>query len=152
MSDPFVFDSTSPRYGLPLLFVGQAQKEVWVNEALSRIDALLHLAIEAELATPPAAPVDGRNWLVATGATGDWAGKSGQIACRQAGNWIFIAPRDGMRVLDAASGQERLFRGIWRIPAAPAEPIGGSTVDVQARSAIGELITVLRVAGILPAA
>ena len=32
----------TPRWALPQLFAGQAQKEVFHNEALARIDMLLH--------------------------------------------------------------------------------------------------------------
>jgi hypothetical protein len=36
MSDPLTFENSSPRFGLPFLYVGQAQKEFYVNEALAR--------------------------------------------------------------------------------------------------------------------
>src|SRR5690606_28555878 len=124
-----VFDSTSPRFGLPLLYTGQAQKEVWVNEAHARTDALLHCAIEGEAAEPPSTPAEGESWIVSADATGPWHGKDGSIACRQGGNWLFAEPRDGMRVLDRSSGQERRFLGVWKFPATPLEPTGGSVVD-----------------------
>ncbi len=152
MSDPIVFDSTSPRFALPLLFAGQAQKEAFVNEALSRTDALLHCAIEGETATPPTSPANGQAWLVAAGPTGAWAGQAGKIACRQAGNWLFLTPRDGMRLMDRSTGQDRRFSGSWQIPVRPAAPTGGATVDAEARSAIVNLINALVVAGIIPAA
>ncbi|MFA7604186.1 MAG: DUF2793 domain-containing protein [Novosphingobium sp.] len=150
MSDPFLFDAASPRFGLPLLFAGQAQKEAFVNEAHALADALLHCAIEGEAAAPPAMPADGTSWLVAASATGDWAGQDGKLACRQGGNWLFVAPRDGLRLLDRSTGQERRFLGIWRIAEEAVEPTGGPVVDAEARVAILQLIAALRVAGIYP--
>lgn len=150
MSDPVTFESTSPRFALPLLYSGQAQKEVFVNESFALTDAMLHCSIEAETDTPPGAPENGQNWLVASGATGDWAGQDQALACRQAGNWIFVQPRDGMRVFDISSGQEWLFFGSWTKASAPMEPLGGTTVDDQARTAISDIIAALRALGIFP--
>ena len=150
MSDPLTFDNASPRFGLPFLYAGQAQKEFYVNEAFAMADALLHCAIEGTSATPPASPADGENWCVATGATGDWAGHDGAIACRQSGDWLYIAPRDGMRIFDRSSARTWLYFSGWQIPSAISAPTGGSMVDAEARTAINELIDRLRVAGILP--
>ena len=151
MTDPITFDSTSPRFALPLLFAGQAQKEAFVNEAHALTDALLHCAIEGEAAVPPATPVEGTNWLVAASPTGAWAAQQGKIACRQAGNWLFVVPRDGMRILNRSSGQEKHYFAGWQVPVAPATVTGGSTIDTQARAAIADLISALRIAGIFPA-
>ncbi|MCK9540997.1 MAG: DUF2793 domain-containing protein [Novosphingobium sp.] len=150
MSDPLIFDDVSPRFGLPFLFAGQAQKEACVNEALALADALLHCAVEGTAAVVPAAPLDGQNWLVGNPAPAAWAGKEGTIACRQGGNWLFVQPRPGLRVLDLSAKQERRFDGTWKIPVAPAEPSGGSTVDTEARAALLSLIGALRTAGIFP--
>ena len=152
MSDPIVYDSASPRFGLPFLFAGQAQKEAFVNEAHALTDALLHCAIEGEAAAPPASPTDGTSWLVGASPTGDWTGQAGKIACRQAGNWIFVPPRDGMRLLDRSNGQERRYNGGWAAPSAPADPTGGTTIDAEARTAIAALIAALRTAGVFPSA
>ena len=47
----------TPRWGLPLLFAGQAQKEIFHNEALMLVDALLHGRVEsADLGAPPTDP------------------------------------------------------------------------------------------------
>lgn len=151
MPDPIAFDSTSPRFALPLLFAGQAQKEAFVNEAHALTDALLHCAIEGEAATPPTTPVEGTNWLVAASPTGAWAGQTGKIACRQAGNWLFVTPRDGMTLLNRANGQQRRYFSSWLAPSVPAAPSGGSTVDTEARAAISSLVAALRAAGVFPA-
>jgi hypothetical protein len=150
MSNPIIFPSVSPRFGLPLLFAGQAQKEFSVNEAHALTDALLHCAIEGEVPDPPATPVDGTAWLIGAVATGEWSGHDGSIACRQGANWLYVTPRDGMRVLDRSSGQIRMFLGTWKIAAIPAPLIGGSVVDSEARAAILQLIGALRTAGVLP--
>lgn len=152
MSDSIAFEAQTPRMGLPLLYPGQAQKEVFVNEALVRIDALLHAQVEAIAGAPPATPIDGQCWIVGTSPVGDWAGKAGQIACRAAGNWVFAAPQDGMSVTIGASGQIiRYLAGEWSTPAAITAPAGGDFIDSQARAAIAALIAQLVSAGIIPA-
>ncbi len=151
MSDPINFDSTTPRFALPLLFAGQAQKEVFVNEALALADALMHCAVQGEAAAPPATLVEGHCWLVANAPTGGWAGQANKIACRQAGQWLFITPRDGMRILNLATGQDmRRVGGAWAAPTTPASPSGGTIVDSEARIAIVNLLQRLQDAGIFP--
>ena len=88
--------SDTPNLGLTYLEAAQAQKHVTVNEALRRLDALLHIALlDRDLEAPPATPADGARYLVAPSATGAWAGKDGQIAAWQDGAWAFLAPRPG---------------------------------------------------------
>jgi len=150
MSDPFIFDSATPRFGLPLLYAGQAQKEIFVNEAHALADALLHCAVEGEAGDPPVVPVEGTCWLVGAPATGDWTGQEGNLACREGGNWLFVAARDGLRVVDRSTGQELRYLGGWRSAAVPVEPSGGSVVDAEARASILGLVAALREAGVLP--
>ena len=150
MTDPISFPSATPRYSLPLLFSGQAQKEFYVNEAHALADALFHAACEGEAADPPVDPAEGEAWLVASGATGEWAGEDGKLAARQMGNWLFVVPRDGMRLLDRATGQVLLYNGGRQRPAAPVLPGGGSVIDAEARTAIAELISALVDGGVLP--
>ena len=150
MPDP-LFDSRTARFELPLLFAGQAQKEGFVNETTARIDALLHGAIEAEQAAPPAAPADGQTWLVGAGASGAWLGQTGKIAARQSGNWLFVAPRDGIKLLNRSSGQEMRYSGSWKTATRPTLPSGGTVIDFEARNAITAILAVLTTAGIVPA-
>ena len=153
MTAPITFDSATPRFAMPLLFAGQAQKEAFVNEGVSITDALLHCAVEGIANSPPATPVDGTSWIVGTSPTGAWSGQSGNVACRQAGQWLFVTPVPGMRVFNRASSQD--FRRVgtsWTAPVAPAAPIGGTTIDVEARAVIANLLQCLRDAGMFPPA
>ncbi len=150
MPDP-LYDLRTARHNLPLLFAGQSQKESFVNELAARVDALLHMAIEAEAANPPTNPVDGQSWLIGANPTGDWIGLAGQIAARAAGNWLYFEPAPGMSLLNKASGQQIRFLSGWQIPGKPALPNGGTTVDAEARHTIGVIITALALAGIVPA-
>ena len=152
MSDPVIFASSTPRFGLPLLHAGQAQKEFFVNQALALADGLLHACVEGETDVPPTEAQDGEAWLVGGTPQGDWTGHAGEIALRQSGIWLFATPVDGMIVHDRNIGQTIRFAGGWQRPAAPPAPSGGSTVDSEARAAISDLIDTLRSAGIFPPA
>lgn len=149
MTDPIQYPSTTPLHGLPLLFPGQSQKEFFVNAAFSRCDALLHPAIEGEVAAEPVAPEDGQAWLVAANGTGAFAGRDGMLAVRQAGAWQFFAVSDGMTVLDRTTGQRMTYSGEWRRYGPIASPGGGTIVDTEARSAINQIIAAMSHCGII---
>lgn len=160
----------SDRYALPLLQVGQAQKEVTHNEAVAGIDALLHLAVETRaLAVPPAAPGAGQAWIVAPGASGDWAGRAGEIASFGAGGWRYVAPRqgcvawlrdvqrfavftaegwrdDGWPVAALRVGTRTVLGGGMSVVPAIA---GGTVVDAEARAALAALVAGLRIQGLV---
>jgi len=160
----------TPRWGLPQLFAGQAQKEIFHNEALARIDMLLHGQAEsADESTPPSAPAFGQCWIVAGGATGEWAGREGAVACWTEGGWRFTAPRPGLRLWVADRGYSMSHDGDgWhdgpvrgdglyveglRVagPRQPviADPAGGTDPDLEARSAIGSILSAMRVHGLI---
>jgi hypothetical protein len=151
MSEPFSFDSTSPRFALPLLFAGQAQKEFFVNEALLRADLLLHCVVEGEAQTPPSAPNVGEAWLVADGPQGLFAGHAQAVAGWTGAGWRFIAAQEGMRVFDRSAQCFRLYLGSWRKAAIPASPSGGAVIDAEARAAIAELAEALTSVGVFAA-
>ena len=90
--------ATTTHLGVVLLEQSQAQKDVTVNEALARIDAILNTgAISRTLAAPPGSPAEGDVYLVASsGATDDWEGQENAIAYFDGGIWRFMVPQEGM--------------------------------------------------------
>ncbi len=143
-------DFNTARHKLPLLAVAQAQKEITHNEALVRIDALLHPVVQDELAIPPvASDADtGKCWLVAASPSGEWAGKAGQIAIWVGGGWRFCVPAEGMRARQQSQNIDRIrSAGVWLMPPAISNPAEGSVVDTEARAAIMSLLAHLRAIG-----
>ena len=162
-------DATA-RWALPQLFAGQAQKEVYHNEALARIDMLLHGQAEsADEDVPPPTPVAGQCWIIAAGAGGAWEGQDGAVACWTGGGWRFAAPRAGLSLWVADRGHLMLHDGsawhdgplredglyvegvrvVGSRAADIAGPAGGTTVDSEARSAIGAILAAMRTHGLI---
>ncbi len=87
------------RLDLPLMAAGQAQKHVTHNEALLRLDGLVHLAVlTRDLLSPPANAADGARYLVGSPAAGAWQGQENRIAIRDGDGWDFAVPREGWLV------------------------------------------------------
>ncbi|WP_284123730.1 DUF2793 domain-containing protein [Parerythrobacter aestuarii] len=149
MADPVTYQSNSPRHALPLLFAAQAQKEPIVNEALGRLDALLHLAVSGQSNDPPQSPVEGECWLVGSSPTGSWQGQAERIAAWFANDWLFLEPRDGMLCWNADTSQFHFHASGWNVPVRPGAPAGGATIDAEARLAIDEIIAALTAAGVV---
>lgn len=142
--------SHTAHFELPLLAVSQAHKEVTHNEALVRIDALLHRVVEDRLAQAPAAvEADlGKCWLIDDGASGVWAGQSGNIAIWVGADWRFAHPAEGMRVrLRTAQTDLVYIQEDWIPAPSIADPAGGFSIDVEARQAIKQLLDHLRALG-----
>lgn len=152
MSDTLSFDTLTKRFGLPLLFSAQAHKEVFHNEALARIDAVMHATVLGEQDTPPASPEADECWLVGSAPTGAWADHPAAVTLFQGGEWVFVDPIPGMRVFNRSSRQFTVFCDEWQKPVAFAEPTGGLHVDAEARVAIRAIVSALKAAGIYPAA
>ncbi len=90
--------ATTSHLALTLVEQAQAQKEVTVNTALKRIDAVLNTGvIDKDLTAPPGSPSEGDVYIVAVSATGDWAGQDGNLAYFEQ-VWRFITPREGMTI------------------------------------------------------
>jgi hypothetical protein len=160
----------SPRLHLPYIRTSQAQKEITHNEALNRLDGLVQAVVEdKDLTAPPGAPTEGQVWIVAAGASGDWAGQDGRLAQFIGGTWVFHSPSEGFRVWLKDEGLEARHTGMGWIAgemraaqlriggvqvvgsrqAAIADAAGGTTVDAEARSALNALLAACRAHGLI---
>jgi hypothetical protein len=91
--------SETTHLALPFIAAAQAQKHVTHNEALLRLDALLHLSVLTRaLSSPPDPSEEGDRYLIGEAASGDWSGRDGAIAAFQDGAWSFLIPRPGWRL------------------------------------------------------
>lgn len=162
--------SSTHRFGLPFLSAGQAQKEVFVNEALQTLDIVAAATVEEPpRATPPDTPQVGDTYIVASSPSGDWTGKAQYLAAFTTGGWRFVAPKDGLFALEKVSGSYLTYReGAWeagvirgrgvfidgaqvvgpRVASIP-NPSGGSTVDNEARTALLNVLAALRQHGLV---
>lgn len=113
----------SARFALPFILPGQAQKELFHNEAIAMLDGLVHAAVEGSASVPPDEPADGESWLVEAGGSGAWTGRDHALACFTSAGWRFAAPIDGMSVWDkSARLSRRWITGAW----------GDGTINVAA--------------------
>ena len=163
--------SGTPRLSLPFLSPGQAQKEFFFNESLQTLDVLVAGVVEEVKDDPPAVPVVGTAYVVGMSPTGDWTGKARSIAAYSDGGWRFIPPIDGIRVYVKDVETTAIFRaGVWEVGTLRCSEVlvagqqviggrgadvalatGGSTIDVEARAAIEEVLDRLRAHGLIGA-
>lgn len=125
--------STEPRSGL---FYGWALGE---NNWNTGMDANLlrlgrfgfHLSVKNRTQTaPPATPSAGDSYIIASGATGAWAGHDGALAVFDGSAWVYGTPRTGWRAYDEADDVSLVFKGgVWAVQT--------SYTDEQVRDVIG---------------
>lgn len=143
-------ETKSARHGLPFLAVTQAYKEIAHNEALARIDALLHPVIEGMAAAPPVLLVSdaGQSWLVRESSAGEWQGRNGQIAYWTGGSWRYIEPTQSMRVRNRATATDLVRIGNeWIAAPVISNPQAGAVIDVEARAAIMSVLSHFKTIG-----
>ena len=106
----------TPLLGLPLLAAAQSQKHITHNEALSLLDALIHLAvIEKNRNAPPVNPNIGDRYLLGTSPTAAFVGQGGKLAFYDAAGWHFSTPKTGWLVYVIADNQLLIFDGaLWK--------------------------------------
>ncbi|HZF42140.1 MAG TPA: DUF2793 domain-containing protein [Sphingomonadaceae bacterium] len=162
--------NTTARLGLPLIAPGQAQKEMFHNESLAAIDAMLHAAVEAVGAlAPPTVATPGQSWILGAEPVREWAGRAHHLASWTDGGWRFHPPAAGMGVTLRPSGVPvSWYDGAWRVGEARCErlvvagkqvvgargpavsaPTGGTTVDGEARAVLESLLGALREHGLI---
>lgn len=100
------------KIGLTLIAAEQSQKHVTMNEALLRLDQLVQqTVINATTTVPPVSPATGDAYIIPAGATGEWAGKSTQVASYINGLWVYYTPVRGWRAYDLAASADLIFDG-----------------------------------------
>lgn len=143
-------DLKTPRFAIPLLASGQAHKELFHNEALSRVDFLMHPIVQS-IETDPAnvVPVAGQAWLVGSGGVNAWLDHDDEIAGWTGSGWLFFAPPTSMRVYIESEDIFAIYRGSWQMHASIGSPAAGAVIDVEARSAIDSILDALLTHGIV---
>jgi len=138
--------------------------------ALQILDVAVAAAVESPPANdPPAQPIEGASYLVGDLPSGEWAQYPGHLAGYGAAGWRFIAPRPGMSVFvkaaqvravyDSSGWDVGLVRGSALVIEGQqvvgprlgpiADPVGGSTIDGEARLAVGQILGILRQHGLI---
>ena len=162
--------TATPRLAAPYILQSQSQKEVTHNEALNILDGLVQgVAEDNTLTAPPVSPAEGVVWIVAAGATGDWAGHDDALAQFIGGVWAFHTPLEGWSVWLKAQELATRYDGTgWvtgvitassveiggdqiltaRQPAI-ADATGGATIDAEARAALNALLAACRAHGLI---
>ncbi|MEM7766154.1 MAG: DUF2793 domain-containing protein [Pseudomonadota bacterium] len=140
--------SQTDNLNLPYILPGQSQKHVIHNEAIRRLDAMVHLSVVSRsLATPPMAPNPGDRYIVASDPTGDWLGEAGNLLAWQDGAWEAYVPAPGWLAWIIDEAQLAVWTGTeWTPintttsgPAVPPAPVlslatGGAGSDNTALS------------------
>lgn len=162
--------AASPSFIQGTVPTGRAAGNIISPGALLLLDLLTGAEVAGQSsASPPASPQAGLFYLVAASPTGAWSGHAGELAAMTSGGWRFVAPFDGLRLTEAGGGAEWLRTGgAWRVGviegselriagqkvignrgAAIAAPSGGTTIDSEARTCLGAILSILRAHGLI---
>lgn len=160
----------TPRWMLPLLAAGQAQKEITHNEALTLLDLVVQPCVEAVgVNVAPASPATGQAWVIGDQPTGAWQDHAGMLAGWTDGGWRFLSPRPSLSVWNKAAQCRSEWDGAaWQTGRVVARevtvaqkkvlgsqqspipaPTGGQVIDIEARSAVESVIAAMRGHGLI---
>jgi hypothetical protein len=110
-----------------LVDAAQAQKEVTVNSAFYRIDAILNAgAKDKDLATPPGSPVEGDVYIIAASPSGAWAGQAGKVTYYNNLAWKFITPLEGLTLWVNDEDIQYSYNGTTWV-----QTLGATTLNMQ---------------------
>ena len=104
--------TTTTHLAISLVDQAQAQKEITINQAFTRIDAFLNNGAKSRyLSTPPTSPNSGDLYIVGTNSpSGVWAGQGGNLAYFDTA-WHFITPNAGVKIWVADEGLIAIYNG-----------------------------------------
>lgn len=123
--------NNSLQLSMPYIQGGQAQKHITHNEAIRTLDTITQLSVISQATAPNAGAVDGDRYIVAPGATGDFAGQDGNIAMMETGLWAFFAAKTGWVAHDQSTGGMVVFDGNDWTPT-----VGGANVTSTDRMGV----------------
>lgn len=92
--------TTTTKLALELL-ANNAANQTLANTTFAQLNQIVQAGVvDKDLATPPGSPANEALYIVATGGTGAWSGKDGQLTywLTSTNAWQFIVPREGMFV------------------------------------------------------
>ncbi|MDF2631440.1 MAG: uncharacterized protein K0Q85_36 [Caproiciproducens sp.] len=140
---------TSPRLGFGYIKQSQSGKEITFAEFVNRCEVFIQPVVESMTLTAPPAGVEGKLYVIATGATGDWTGKAKLLAQYIDGAWAYFTPVEGLRIWDKNTSMSMVYKSsTWqaeitangKIGFFGATPVTKTTVTMtNTNSAIGGL-------------
>jgi hypothetical protein len=88
--------STDPNLGLTYGWtLGESGWNTGMDANLKRLGAIVGLSVkDRDLTAPPSSPTAGDRYIIPSGATGAWSGKTGQIAV-YISTWEYYVPKVG---------------------------------------------------------
>ncbi|MBS0236065.1 MAG: DUF2793 domain-containing protein [Proteobacteria bacterium] len=113
-------EQNTPRFSMNYIYPNQSQKEVLLNEALARIDALLlPSAVSRTLKQPPpeAGKHKGELYIIPEAAQNSWSWPEGThyIVLSIGGDWVWIPPKKGMLIWVCDEMRPCVYDGMkWR--------------------------------------
>ena len=140
--------NATPNLALDYLMPEQAQKHATLNDAIRRLDGLVHLSVASTILTqPPAAPKNGARFLVAANPTGAWADHDGDIAIFEDTGWQFVQPQKGWRLWEEDTKFLKVFDGVSWVSSSHQDLSGVSIVRADTIVDFSDAASVLPVIG-----